>query len=660
MVTTPKNRPQSHHIFEQQAQDLLQEIEQSLAALAKERSLKTIYQLVRASHTLKLDAADLNLRLVHKLASGLESLCRSLGQESVTFEPQHWEVLKSTFQYLKILLTSDRWLVSKTRAETELIYEPQIQKLLTHLQAEIDTLPSPLFFLPTSTELGIDLDKFILTEEVPQLLAQWAKILTHSAPNQVFEQLTIQAEICLRFGEVLNLPDFIDIAQVVLTVLLNQPSLAISVGKLALIGLKSAHQEALINGTNAEAIAIESLFTTHNFSETYIEPTLEDSQALDSDSLSFIASKHDEAELPLLGVEELIQDYVTDEQLLPEIDWQVPEISSLSVRESTKKTNLEPENSSLSHSSSSLSEISLNSESSLTTDPYFLDTESLLIWQLGKLILTLPSTQILEICPSNSGYNPYSPSYPTLFTWKNQQISLFHLGQLIKYSHSYSPKSTVTAKISDTVLQPEAAFLIIVKLAQETIAVDLVIDKLISQTYLEIQPFSSVLIPPKYMYGCAFVEGGKLFPVVDVLKLLEMQMQEIVPMRSSSTILVVDDSKTVREILRMTLQEAGYKVLMAEHGEQAIQLCHQHPEIELVICDIEMPKVNGFEFLVSRRQEAKWRKIPVVMLTFCSTDRERNLAMQLGAAAYMTKPYLKEDLLATIKGILATSKAIKV
>jgi chemotaxis family two-component system sensor histidine kinase/response regulator PixL len=79
--------------------------------------------------------------------------------------------------------------------------------------------------------------------------------------------------------------------------------------------------------------------------------------------------------------------------------------------------------------------------------------------------------------------------------------------------------------------------------------------------------------------------------------------------------------------------------------------------VELVICDIEMPNMNGFEFLSYRRQDPELSKVPVVMLTSRSNDKHRWLAMQLGATAYFTKPYLEQDFLAAIKQIIGQSAA---
>ena len=74
--------------------------------------------------------------------------------------------------------------------------------------------------------------------------------------------------------------------------------------------------------------------------------------------------------------------------------------------------------------------------------------------------------------------------------------------------------------------------------------------------------------------------------------------------------------------------------------------------VDLVICDVEMPNMNGFEFLGARRQEPELSQIPVVMLTSRSNDKHRWLAMQLGATDYFTKPYLDREFLKIIKDIL--------
>jgi CheY-like chemotaxis protein len=118
------------------------------------------------------------------------------------------------------------------------------------------------------------------------------------------------------------------------------------------------------------------------------------------------------------------------------------------------------------------------------------------------------------------------------------------------------------------------------------------------------------------------------------------------------TILLVDDSKTVRHMLAITLQEAGFWTLQAVDGKEAIAQLRNHAEVQLVVCDLEMPNMNGLEFLTYRRQDSLLSLVPVVMLSFRDDRRYKQLAMQLGATAYFTKPYVEKEFIATLRVIL--------
>ena len=87
-------------------------------------------------------------------------------------------------------------------------------------------------------------------------------------------------------------------------------------------------------------------------------------------------------------------------------------------------------------------------------------------------------------------------------------------------------------------------------------------------------------------------------------------------------------------------------------NREALERLQQSSSVDLVICDIEMPNMNGFEFLSHRRQDSQISTIPVVMLTSRSNDKHRWLAMHLGANAYFTKPYLEQEFLVAIKQLM--------
>ncbi|MEH2320066.1 hybrid sensor histidine kinase/response regulator [Nostoc sp.] len=122
--------------------------------------------------------------------------------------------------------------------------------------------------------------------------------------------------------------------------------------------------------------------------------------------------------------------------------------------------------------------------------------------------------------------------------------------------------------------------------------------------------------------------------------------------KSPKVVLVVDDAISLRQTLSLTLQKAGYQVIQAQNGVEALEKLQLHPEIQVVVSDLEMPRMNGFELLSNFRQYPNLAKIPVVILTSRSAEKHRQLAQELGAKAYLTKPYLEHEFISTIQGLI--------
>ncbi|MGV7209501.1 Hpt domain-containing protein [Oxalobacteraceae bacterium A2-2] len=117
------------------------------------------------------------------------------------------------------------------------------------------------------------------------------------------------------------------------------------------------------------------------------------------------------------------------------------------------------------------------------------------------------------------------------------------------------------------------------------------------------------------------------------------------------TVMVVDDSLTVRRVTQRLLEREGFHVLLAKDGVDALeQLQAVRPELMLV--DIEMPRMDGFDLVRNVRADQRTQDIPVIMITSRSADKHRNYALQLGVNAYFGKPYQEDELLAAIDGML--------
>jgi len=127
------------------------------------------------------------------------------------------------------------------------------------------------------------------------------------------------------------------------------------------------------------------------------------------------------------------------------------------------------------------------------------------------------------------------------------------------------------------------------------------------------------------------------------------------PRAAAPCVLIVDDSVTIRRTLEQTLNQAGFKTSQARDGIEALE----RMEIELprvVILDVEMPRLSGFELLAIMRDSPQYAQTRVVMLTSRAADRHREAALATGADAYLVKPCPQEILVETIRRLLTESE----
>lgn len=309
--------------------------------------------------------------------------------------------------------------------------------------------------------------------------------------------------------------------------------------------------------------------------------------------------------------------------------------------------------------------------------PLTLTIAKLLVCFVGSTALALPSDSIEEIIVPQANQVKQSGNQRFLH-WEEQLVSTYRMADLLKYTCPLP--DSLPSKALVAVPSPENWALPMLILKQDQQAFALEVDRLVTEQELVIKPFGSAITPPNYAYGCTILGDGSLIPVIDCLALLEFDRTQISTVTQintelapesdlelglsttsatlktdrSSTILIVDDSVALRQTLALTLERAGFRVLQAKDGREAIEILQQSSSVNLVICDIEMPNMNGFEFLSQRRSDPQLAKIPIIMLTSRSSNKHRMLAMQLGATSYFTKPYLEQEFLTTIKEIISS------
>ncbi len=161
--------------------------------------------------------------------------------------------------------------------------------------------------------------------------------------------------------------------------------------------------------------------------------------------------------------------------------------------------------------------------------------------------------------------------------------------------------------------------------------------------------------------GATVLGSGEIVLILDPLALalaLAQQPQaaaqvkkEVARQVRRPTVMVVDDSLTVRRVTQRLLEREGYRVQLAKDGVEALELIGQGAP-DLMLVDIEMPRMDGFDLTRNVRGNEATRDIPIIMITSRTADKHRNVALGLGVNAYYGKPYQEPVLLAAIEGLL--------
>jgi chemotaxis family two-component system sensor histidine kinase/response regulator PixL len=308
------------------------------------------------------------------------------------------------------------------------------------------------------------------------------------------------------------------------------------------------------------------------------------------------------------------------------------------------------------------------------TLPQTLSIINLLICFVGATPLAIRSDSIQEILvPAPDQLRQVGPRQ--FLTWQHQEIPAYKLSALLNYNGLIPevPPSRVLATVP-TPTNWQAPMLVLSR-GDQVFALE--VDRLVTEQEMVVKPFGTAIQSPLFAYGCTVLGDGSLVPVIDGPVLLDDMIRRglvLLPQASeqdalaalaeqngahgptgatlqklqATTILVVDDAVTLRRALSLSLERTGYRVLQARDGQEALEQLQQNPTIQAIICDVEMPNMNGFEFLTKRRETPQFDQIPTLMLTSRGNDKHRRLAMKLGAVDYLTKPYLEQELLTAL------------
>jgi two-component system chemotaxis sensor kinase CheA len=184
-----------------------------------------------------------------------------------------------------------------------------------------------------------------------------------------------------------------------------------------------------------------------------------------------------------------------------------------------------------------------------------------------------------------------------------------------------------------------------------------VCDELIGEEEVVIKSLGAVLAGVSGYLGAAILGDGRIALVLDPNHLLKAPTEAMALDQSDETaerppgqVLVVDDQFSARELQRSILEVAGYRVEVARDGREALRRIGENPDLDLVLTDVQMPEMDGFELLEAIRADEEHASLPVVIVTTLGDESSRKRGAEAGADAYIVKDeFDQEALLETIE-----------
>uniref|UniRef100_UPI00187EC609 hybrid sensor histidine kinase/response regulator n=1 Tax=Microcoleus sp. LEGE 07076 TaxID=915322 RepID=UPI00187EC609 len=289
--------------------------------------------------------------------------------------------------------------------------------------------------------------------------------------------------------------------------------------------------------------------------------------------------------------------------------------------------------------------------------PLLLSITDALMVKTDRNKIAVPLDAVEEILHIKASEVHTAGNQPMLW-WREEFIRLVRMQDLLEYS-VLGPD----APSPDPLTQDHIPVLV---LASSEGMLAVAVERLIGQQEIVVKPLPPPLSKPRGVLGSTILGDGKVVTILDVDDLVGQpsaanssiapvsgKLPPVTSLSQSPQILIVDDSYTIRQLLSMMLTRARYRVVQAKDGVDALEKLQNGLDCSLAIVDIEMPRMDGFELLRSMRSTQRFAKIPVAMLTSRSGEKHRQMAMELGANKYFTKPYSEPQLLEAIPKLIS-------
>lgn len=272
--------------------------------------------------------------------------------------------------------------------------------------------------------------------------------------------------------------------------------------------------------------------------------------------------------------------------------------------------------------------------------PLTLVTTRVLLVQVGRSSYALPASGCQGTIWVQRGQIQSLEGQPT-FEHEGRTVALLALADVlgIEAPRLFSTDERMSAVLTGSPQRPVA----------------LLVDALLDEREVVVKPLGALLAPQRRFGGAVQLGDGSLVLLLNPLVLAQQARAVPLPapeLRQPRRLLVADDSFTTRELIRSILQSAGYEVTVAVDGADALDILSRRP-IDLVVSDVEMPRLNGFELAARIRADRQLCTVPVVLITSLAAEQHRRRGLEAGAQAYIVKSQFdQESLLDVVRQLL--------
>jgi chemosensory pili system protein ChpA (sensor histidine kinase/response regulator) len=279
------------------------------------------------------------------------------------------------------------------------------------------------------------------------------------------------------------------------------------------------------------------------------------------------------------------------------------------------------------------------------------------------LPLTLAVTQVLMVRAGETVYAIPSTMIELVRQVKPTELAALYAAETVEWEGNSYPFNYLATLLGNDDHVPESQKhnpLLLLRNGNQRVALH--VDQLIGNREAVVKNIGPQLSRMPGIAGATVLGDGSVVLILNPVQMTrrvaavarKAHKAEEVVLNTKPLIMVVDDSLTVRKITTRMLTRAGYQVITATDGVDALeQLTEIMPVVMLL--DVEMPRMDGFELTKLLRRDVKTAKLPIIMITSRTADKHRDHALQLGVNVYLGKPFQEEALLAQIAGFVADS-----